>query len=101
MLTGVLHCFGFIFLIGIEIINITISFYLILNFYQFLEVPLSKTLEELKGTKGKISQKGSGAYTLCGKCNNDTGRWYGNVFAEFVCQGITILHYANYNPTIF
>jgi len=28
--------------------------------------------------KGPIQQRGMGSYTLCNKCNNDTGHWYGN-----------------------
>ncbi len=31
--------------------------------------------------RGKIEQKGISAYSLCEKCNNNTGAWYGNRFA--------------------
>jgi hypothetical protein len=36
---------------------------------------------------GVIRQKGAGAYTLCGRCNNDTGSWYGGAFVDWVQQG--------------
>lgn len=32
-------------------------------------------------------QRGIGWYTLCGKCNNITGKWYGDGFIDFVEQG--------------
>lgn len=32
-------------------------------------------------------QNGIGFYTLCGKCNNNTGGWYGGGFVDFVEQG--------------
>lgn len=37
--------------------------------------------------KGKQHQRGVGWYTLCAKCNNDTGRWYGKAFIDFTYQG--------------
>jgi hypothetical protein len=43
---------------------------------------------------GKISQKGVGDHTLCEKCNNDTGGWYGDAFAEWAHQGMDLLRYA-------
>jgi hypothetical protein len=42
-------------------------------------------------SKGPIQQRGMGAYTLCGRCNNNTGRWYGNAFADWAIQGMEIL----------
>jgi len=32
------------------------------------------------------SKKGSSNYTLCYKCNNKTGRWYGDSYVDFVKQ---------------
>ena len=29
-------------------------------------------------------QRGHGGYTLCAKCNNDTGGWYGGEYANFI-----------------
>jgi hypothetical protein len=34
-------------------------------------------------SKGKITQGGIGAYTLCEKCNNDTGHWYGGEYTKW------------------
>jgi hypothetical protein len=42
---------------------------------------------EIPKSKGKQLQRGIGNYTLCGKCNNDTGAWYGNAFVDFILKG--------------
>ena len=34
--------------------------------------------QALKNPSGKYSQRGAGKYTLCERCNNDTGAWYGS-----------------------
>lgn len=39
-------------------------------------------------TKYQHLQKGAGRYSLCAKCNNDTGTWYGTAYAEFANQGM-------------
>ncbi|MGA1870589.1 MAG: hypothetical protein ACMUJM_18800 [bacterium] len=41
--------------------------------------------------KGKFSQKGMGAYTLCPQCNNNTGSWYANKFIDWCNQCMEIL----------
>lgn len=46
---------------------------------------------DFSGLKGKQHQRGIGWYTLCAKCNNDTGRWYAKSFIDFTYQG-----YKNY-----
>jgi hypothetical protein len=66
-----------------------------------IEDILNKSPDELRQTKGKILQKGSGAYTLCVKCNNDTGGWYGNAFADFAYQGMSILHHTGNRPSLY
>src|SRR5579871_2531124 len=43
---------------------------------------------EWDGTSGTVQQRGSGAYTLCEKCNNNTGTWYGTEYAEWAKQGL-------------
>jgi hypothetical protein len=58
------------------------------NNHRVLETDIHKLiggdlLEELKNPKGKYNQRGSGKYTLCGRCNNDTGAWYGRAYVEF------------------
>lgn len=36
---------------------------------------------------GYYQQQGSGAYTLCAKCNNDTGSWYAAAFVHWCTVG--------------
>lgn len=55
------------------------------NFEDFTNNPPG---EELK--KGRIQQKGAGAYTLCEKCNNDTGAYYGNSFIDWTYQALIL-----------
>ncbi len=50
--------------------------------------------------KGNIQQKGMGNYTLCGKCNNDTGAWYGAAFVDWCYQGMDILQRAGGKPSL-
>jgi len=38
--------------------------------------------------KGKYKQRGAGDYTLCGKCNNDTGHWYGPQYVKWAYEGM-------------
>ncbi len=45
-------------------------------------------------------QRGGGAYTLCGKCNNNTGSWYGGAYVEWAGQAATILQGASGEPTL-
>lgn len=45
----------------------------------------------LDTTKGKTQQRGSGEFTLCELCNNNTGRWYANEYAKWVLQGMEAL----------
>ncbi len=56
---------------------------------------------ELGNIKGKIHQLGSGSYTLCEKCNSDTGAWYGNSFADWVYQAFRILNFTKGKPTLY
>lgn len=41
---------------------------------------------DFSGLKYTNQQRGSGAYTLCSKCNNLTGTWYGNDYQEAIMQ---------------
>ncbi|MEC0242754.1 hypothetical protein P4H66_23365 [Paenibacillus dokdonensis] len=41
--------------------------------------------------QGKIEQKGSGGHTLCPKCNNDTGSYYGSDFIEWTYQNYYLI----------
>ena len=47
---------------------------------------------ELGKVKGKISQRGRGDYYICGKCNNDTGSWYGVHYKKFVNVLMYVMH---------
>jgi hypothetical protein len=50
--------------------------------------------------KGPIQQSGMGSYTLCERCNNNTGSWYGSKFVDWCYQGMNILIRANGHPTL-
>jgi hypothetical protein len=61
-------------------------------------------MEELLGGKwtpgepikhGKYFQRGAGRYSLCAKCNNDTGAWYGTAYVDFARQAMILLHRSN------
>lgn len=43
-------------------------------------------------TRGKYVQRGAGRHSLCGKCNNDTGAWYGTPYVDFARQAMVLLH---------
>lgn len=47
---------------------------------------------------GRKQQRGFGSYTLCVKCNNDTGAWYGNAYVSWAYQGMQHAHYAKRVP---
>jgi hypothetical protein len=49
---------------------------------------------------GKTKQRGMGAYTLCPKCNNNTGAWYGNRYVDWAHQGMTLAQYASVAPSL-
>ncbi len=50
--------------------------------------------------KGPLQQRGVGAHTLCVKCNNDTGAWYGPHFIAWCYQAMEILIKANGKPSL-
>lgn len=43
----------------------------------------------------KQSQKGVGLYSLCQRCNNNTGTWYGSEYTKFVNAVLGVLKQAN------
>jgi hypothetical protein len=51
-------------------------------------------------TKGTISQRGAGAYTLCSRCNNLTGHWYGSHFVSWCYQGMELLQRTGGQPSL-
>lgn len=56
---------------------------------------------ELRSVKGKVHQLGAGDYTLCDKCNNNTGAWYGKAFADWAYQAFHVLTFARGEPTLY
>lgn len=46
-------------------------------------------------TRGKYVQRGAGRYSLCAKCNNDTGAWYGTTYVDFARRAMILLHRSN------
>jgi hypothetical protein len=50
--------------------------------------------------KGPIQQRGVGEYTLCVKCNSDTGGWYGGKFVAWCYQAMEILIKSKGKPTL-
>ena len=49
--------------------------------------------------RGRVQQKGAGEYTLCERCNNQTGHWYGQAYVEWACQGLQRLELAPVEPS--
>src|SRR4030043_1747562 len=56
---------------------------------------------DFRNIKGKTHQLGAGGYTLCGRCNSNTGAWYGNYFADWASQAAIILKYAKGEPSLY
>lgn len=50
--------------------------------------------------KGPKQQKGMGGYTLCERCNNLTGHWYGSEFVAWCYQGMEIIERSGGKPTL-
>jgi hypothetical protein len=50
--------------------------------------------------KGKGQQQGAGDYTLCPRCNNNTGSWYGKNFVDWCYQGYEILSRTHGRPSL-
>ena len=44
---------------------------------------MMKEDEAGREARGKWAQGGAGRYTLCGKCNNLTGWWYGSSYVKW------------------
>jgi hypothetical protein len=56
---------------------------------------------DLDDTRGEISQRGAGGYTLCESCNNRTGAWYGNAFVEWAYQCAHILYHTRGKASLY
>lgn len=57
------------------------------------------TFEQIVDGKKKYRhiQQGYGEYTLCDKCNNDTGAFYGDAYVDFIKQALEIYTVSNGN----
>jgi hypothetical protein len=55
---------------------------------------------DLDSLSGKVHQKGAGRYTLCERCNNQTGHWYGGAFVDWAYQGMQIVQGTKGAPTL-
>ena len=58
-------------------------------------------IEDLDNIKTQVFQRGSGNYTLCERCNNRTGGWYGAAYASFAYQAAAILKITENNPSLY
>jgi len=47
--------------------------------------------ENMDEIEGRQQQRGAGAYTLCEKCNNDTGLWYVPAFSSWAQQAMRVV----------
>jgi hypothetical protein len=45
--------------------------------------------------RGKYIQRGAGRHSLCSKCNNNTGAWYGQAYVDFARQAMALLVRSN------
>ncbi len=56
--------------------------------------------ESLDNLSGRVQQRGAGAFTLCEKCNSDTGSWYAPAYAAWALQAMRILIGTTERPTL-
>ena len=67
---------------------------------KFDEIIGEDYLSDEKAPSGTKIQRGNGAYTLCGKCNNNTGAWYGNAYLDWAWQGMRFSEFSTVTPSI-
>jgi len=68
---------------------------LLISFEKFVA---AENLDDIRG--GRVQQRGVGAHTLCVRCNNDTGAWYGSAYAEWACRAMQIIIGSRGKPTL-
>lgn len=63
------------------------------NMHRILQADVWKLISRgnLDEPRGRIQQRGSGAFTLCKSCNSRTGSWYGTAYAEWARQAMSII----------
>ena len=62
------------------------------NSTTILEYSFEDTFIKKDKSKGRKIQGGVGQYTLCKKCNNDTGAWYGGEFTRWAHNCMDFLY---------
>lgn len=67
---------------------------------RFEELFKGDLIENIDNFKGEKSQKGAGVYSLCERCNNVTGAWYGNAFIDWSYQGLILGEQAEIAPSL-
>jgi hypothetical protein len=50
--------------------------------------------------QGRIQQRGAGGYTLCEKCNNDTGSWYADAYTAWAHQAMKYVIMSRARPSL-
>lgn len=82
--TGVCHLCGGYGKLSFEHVPPKAAF----NHLPTMRLELSETfhLEREGETRGRKARKGAGDFTLCERCNNNTGGWYARDYADFCYQ---------------
>ena len=75
------------------------------NDHGVFEADIKKLLEEKRTpgetpTDGTFKQKGAGRHSLCGKCNNNTGAWYGESYVQVAKQAMFLLYRSRGNLSL-
>jgi len=72
------------------------------NDRRVIRVPFEQAMElgPEEIVKGEIHQGGIGDHTLCIRCNNTTGGWYGKYFVDWCYQAMEILNRSGGNPSL-
>jgi hypothetical protein len=60
----------------------------------------AKDFDSFISARSEQDQRGAGGYTLCKKCNNDTGAWYAPFFISWAHQGMEYLIKAHGAPAV-
>lgn len=71
---------------------------------ELIQIELDENLDFPKDVKKRYLKKGQGGigfYSLCERCNNNTGSWYGSDFISWIYQSMGIILKANHKPTLY
>jgi hypothetical protein len=72
------------------------------NDRRILRAEFQKLIEadDLDHLSYRVQQRGAGAFTLCEKCNSDTGLWYVPAYGDWATQAMSILMATSGRPTL-